>query len=73
MVRGLVGIHVNKLKDADGDTATKGGNPFDFKVDGENLSELVKCYTPSGTTSKDVYKSISDNIEAWIEDAIDRR
>ena len=71
--RGLLGIHVNKLKDADGDTATKGGNPFDFKVGDENLSELVKCYTPSGTTSKDVYESISDNIEAWIEDAIDRR
>ena len=30
-------------------SATKGGNPFDFKVGDENLSELVKCYTPSGT------------------------
>ena len=70
--KGLVGIHVNKLKDAGGNTAVKGANPFsDFEVDGVPLTQLAKCHTPSGTTSTAAYKDISDNIEEWIEDAIE--
>ena len=69
--KGLVGIHVNKLKDADCNTAAKGANPFsDLTVDGEPLTKVAKCHTPSGTTSTATYKDISDNIETWIEDAI---
>lgn len=72
--KALVGIHVNKLKNVHGNTATKGRNPFsDFMVDGVPMTQLVKCYTPSGTTSTAVYQSISDNIETWIEDAISAR
>ena len=72
--KGLVGIHVNKLKDGDGETSDKGSNPFTgFTVDGVPLTQLVKCHTPSGTTSKAAYADISDNIETWIEDAIAAR
>ena len=70
--KGLVGIHVNKLKDADGNAAAKGVNPFkSFTVDGVPLTQLAKCHTPSGTTSTAAYKDISDNIETWIEEAIE--
>ena len=72
--KGLVGIHVNKLKDGDRKTSDKGANPFaDFTVDGVPLTQLVKCHTPSGTTSTAAYADISDNIETWIEDAIAAR
>jgi len=65
-------IYVNKLKDRDGNTSTKGNNPLaHVKLDsGILLSTAAKAYTPSGTTSKEVYASISDNIEDWVEEAI---
>lgn len=70
--KGLVGIHVNKLKDAGGETAVKGTNPFSyFEVDGVPLTQSAKCHTPSGTTSTAAYEDISNNIEEWIEDAIE--
>lgn len=72
--KGLVGIHVNKLKDASGDTAAKGANPFsEFTANDVPLTRLVKCHTPAGATSTTAYKDISDNLETWIEDAIDAR
>ena len=72
--KGVVGIYVNKLKDASGDTAAKGRNPFsDFSVNDKPLTQLVTCYTPSGSTSTAAYKDISENIETWIEDAIKAR
>ena len=72
--KGVVGIHVNKLKDRFGNTAEKGRNPFsDFTVNGEPMTQLVKCHTPSGSTSTATYNDISQNIEAWIEEAIDAR
>ena len=72
--KGLVGIHINKLTDVDGNTAEKGANPFaSFNVDGVPLTQLVNCHTPLGSTSTATYKSISDNIESWIEDAIAAR
>ena len=72
--KGLVGIYVNKLTDVNGSTAVKGANPFStFTVDGVPMTQLVKCHTPSGTTSTEVYRNISSNIESWIEDAIASR
>ena len=72
--KGVVGIYVNKLKDAAGDTAEKGRNPFaDFTVNGKQLTQLVTCHTPSGSSSTAAYKDISENIEEWIEDAIEAR
>ena len=72
--KGVLGIHVNKLKDSNGDTSNKGANPFaHFKVGDTPMTELVKCYTPSGATSKAAYDDISDNLEDWIEKAIEDR
>ena len=70
--KGVVGIYVNKLKDVYGDTAEKGKNPFsDFTVNGVPMTQLVKCHTPSGSSSTAAYKDISENIEDWIEDAVE--
>ena len=72
--KGVVGIYVNRLKDANGDTAEKGRNPFsDFTVDAKPFTQVVKCHTPSGSSSTATYKDISDNIETWIEDAVEAR
>ena len=72
--KGVVGIYVNKLKDVAGDTAEKGRNPFaDFTVNGKQLTQLVTCHTPWGSSSTAAYKDISENIEEWIEDAIEAR
>ena len=72
--KGLVGIYVNKLKDANGNTSSKGANPFsDFKVGNTPLNKLVNCYTPAGTSSTATYDDIANNIEDWIEDAIESR
>ena len=72
--KGVVGIHVNKLKDGGGNAAAKGRNPFsDFTVDGVAMTQLVDCHTPSGASSTAAYADISESIETWIEDAIGAR
>ena len=72
--KGLVGIYINKLTDVKGNTANKGENPFSyFTVDGMPMTQLVKCHTPSGITSTDVYREISNNIGSWIETAVAAR
>lgn len=70
--KGLVGIHIHNLKDPKTGTCSKGTNPFEqftFK-DGSKLSTKVKCHNPSST---DAYNDIKNNIEKWIEDAIEAR
>ena len=72
--KALVGIHIHNLKDSDGNQAEKGKNPFDdFNTDGTSLSSIIKCYNPPFSTSTYVYSHIEDNIEDWIEEAIEIR
>lgn len=74
--KGLLGIHIHSLKDRDGNQSTKGSNPFSgFTVgdDKKKLSSIVKAYDPPSTSSKGAYNHIRDNIEAWIEEAIEIR
>lgn len=74
--KGIVGIHIHNLKNSSGEQASKGSNPFNFIDYGDNakkLSCIVKCYDPPYETSKKVYNYISDNIEQWIEEAIQIR
>ena len=70
---GVVGIHIHGLKDLDGDTALKGSNPFDYigyGDTGKKLSSIVKCYTPSGSNSKERYAWIEKNLAAAVGEAI---
>ncbi|MEW6110150.1 MAG: TIR domain-containing protein [Nitrospirota bacterium] len=70
--KGLLGIYIHNLKCPINGKANKGQNPFDQFTfnDGSKLSSVVKCYNPSST---DAYNDIKNNIEAWIEAAIQSR
>lgn len=71
--KGLVGIHIHGLKNSEGKTSAKGGNPFEhFTLSNgtKRLSNVVKTYDPAGGDSTTVYKTIKDNLEKWIEEAI---
>jgi hypothetical protein len=70
---GVVGIHINGLKDSSQNTSTKGNNPFDcitFGSDKKKLSTVVKCYTPGGNTSQEKYDWIKTNLAAAVEEAV---
>ena len=76
--KGVLGIHIHGLKDLNGNTSTKGTSPFtDLKVseDGRlvTLGSAPTLKNPAGSTSKDIYASIQNNIESWIEEAIQNR
>lgn len=72
--RGIFGIYVHNLKDSNGNQSEKGCNPFDdFTINGKSMSKIVKCYDPPYKISTKVYKYIFENIEDWIEEAIEIR
>ncbi len=71
--KGVLGIYVHNLKNADGYQASKGNNPFDsltMKRDDSKLSSIVKAYDSPYSISTDVYAYIKRNIENWVEEAI---
>ncbi|MEJ7820687.1 MAG: TIR domain-containing protein [Chitinophagaceae bacterium] len=70
--KGVLGIHINNLKDPKTGTCSKGTNPFDqftFKDNKGNI-KTIPCKTPSST---DTYSDIKNNIENWVEEAIKNR
>lgn len=72
--RGIFGIYIHNLKDISGKQALKGANPFDeFTINGKSMSSIVKCYNPPYTSSQNVYDYVKNNIEDWIEKAIEIR
>ncbi len=70
--KGLVGVYIHNLKCPRNGKSNKGPNPFDQFTfnDGSKLSNVVKCYNPN---SVDAYNDIKNNIEDWIEEAIQLR
>jgi MTH538 TIR-like domain (DUF1863) len=72
---GLVGIYIHGLKDRHGLESSKGQNPFDFITHGttKQLSSIVKCYTPQGSTSKERYDWISTHLSNAVEEGISIR
>jgi hypothetical protein len=72
--KGLVGVYIHGLKGNDQRQDLKGTNPFStFNVDGTSLSSIVRAYDPPYTDSTYVYAYIKENLEAWIEEAIQIR
>lgn len=70
---GVVGIRIHGLKNLEGDVSTAGANPFDFigyGNTGKKLSSIVKCYNPSGATSKERYDWICTHLSNAVEEAI---
>jgi len=71
--KGAVGIYIHNLKCPRNGKCNQGPNPFTsitFKKDGSRLSNIVKCYDPN---SYDAYNDIANNIEQWVEEAIQIR
>lgn len=69
--KGLLGIHIHNLRDQNGKTSVKGGNPFyGFTVGNRKLSGIVQAYSPPYTGSRNVYSYIEQNIAEWVEEAI---
>ena len=78
--KGIIGIHINQLKDQKGKTKnTFGQNPLDrhhvvqasFWL-GERVieaSDYYKTYEPGGLLFS-AYDAIKNNIEDWIEEAV---
>jgi hypothetical protein len=72
--KGLLGIHIHRLKDRLGNPSYKGANPFaEFTVSGVSMANYVDVYAPPYTDSKDVYGYINQNMSGWVERAILRR
>ncbi|MBA2852987.1 hypothetical protein HNP89_000944 [Methanococcus maripaludis] len=71
--KGVFGIYIHNLVDLRGNQTKQGKNPFDLTVNGLNLSKVVKAYNPRQKISGNVYHHIKDNIEDWIEEAIEIR
>lgn len=71
--KGVVGIRIHNLENQAGKQSNIGGNPFATftlckgKV---KLSNVVKITNPPQTTGKGVYNHISENLTAWIAEAI---
>ena len=75
---GIMGIYIHKLEDQEGKQDTKGPNPFENFVlqDGagkKKFSSVVKAHCPVGSTGKEAYRHIEDNITKWVEEAIEIR
>jgi hypothetical protein len=69
--KGLLGIHVNNIKCPRTGTCNQGTNPFTqftFKQAGQIVVPSV--YTPP---ANDAYSNIKNNVESWIEKAIQQR
>lgn len=69
--KGLLGIYIHNLKDPNTGTCKQGNNPFDqFTFKSGDKVCAIKCHNPKST---DAYNDIKNNIEAWIDEAIESR
>ncbi len=77
--KGILGIHIHNFKCAKtvkdnpnlSGKCSQGKNPFDtFTVGGKDMSSIVHCYNPN---SNDPYNDVKENLEKWIETAIQIR
>jgi hypothetical protein len=74
--RGVLGIRIDGLLNSSEHTSPPGPNPFSrvmFTGTQRTLATVAPLKTPSGADSRAVYASIADNIEDWIEEAIQIR
>lgn len=69
--KGLFGIYIHNIRDPRTGTCRQGANPFSqFTLDDKNFADIVPCYNPN---SWDAYGDIRNNIDSWIEHAINIR
>jgi hypothetical protein len=71
--KGVVGVHIHRLKTLNGNQDSKGANPFatfTVGVGKRALSSVVKTYDPPFTDSQQVYAHIKNNLSDWVDEAI---
>lgn len=70
----IFGIRIHGLNSMNEPPTTQGANPFQNVVlqNGQKLSDIVPLHMPAGSSSKEVYASISANLSAWIRNAPQR-
>lgn len=70
--KGVVGVHIHRLKNLQGQQSTKGANPLSYAANpaGYAISSYAKTYDVPHLESKDAYAFIKSNLPAWIEEAI---
>ncbi|WP_146446235.1 TIR domain-containing protein [Botrimarina colliarenosi] len=74
--KGVVGVHIHRLRDFAGLQSKQGANPFahfSMDRDGSSLSSIVRCYNPPFTDSRQCYAFIEANLATWIEEAVSIR
>jgi hypothetical protein len=72
--KGVLGIRIHKLKNLAEEDTTAGPNPLgEITVGDKKLSAICKTYDPPGATSTAAYNHIANNIEDWVEKAIEIR
>ena len=76
--KGLLGIYIHGLLNQDGEAANKGNNPFSYiqLKSGKTIADYpkrAKVYDPPYKASTNVYSYIKDNLEGWVEYAIENR
>lgn len=70
--KGVVGVRIHKLKQANELPSAKGGNPFNYVTlpgSTKKLSTVAEIYDPAGATSNEVYSSIKKWLPTWVEKA----
>ncbi len=71
--KGLLGVRIHRLLNREGRDSPPGSNTFEyvkFKGTGTSLSNYIPVHDPPGADSKNVYAHISNNLEQWVERAI---
>ena len=71
--KGVVGIRIHKLKNAAGDTAAGGSNPFDYvnhPTSGKKFSQILTLFDSTYSGSTYVYDDIKNNVDSLVEKAI---
>lgn len=70
----LVGVRIHGLADKNG-RDSPGADPFKSVnlKGGGTVADYVTLHNPSGSTSQQVYASISNNLSAWVDNAYKRR
>ena len=72
--KGVMGVYIHGIKDSGGNQATKGKNPFSgFKVGDEPMTKYAIAHDTPYSSSTYVYDHIKENLETWIEEAIELR
>lgn len=70
----MIGIHVHRLRDANGKESTKGESPFHHPETGLGSgASAIPVYDPDEKDSQLVYRHIADNMARWADEAVAQR